>query len=85
MSEEYVEEGIKESTTSATSTSSSSTLSELSNSSSLNSSCLSSVAEEEYGNSLRVLTDAFVNFLEQAQRVNRLAARDNIKRNLSLC
>ena len=111
-SEEYVEEGIKESTTSVTSTSSSSTLSELSNSSSSNSSCstllyswsslirrsvhfhmgrllsslervyweeldseqsdssnstLSSVAEEEYGNSLRVLMDAFVNFLEQAQ------------------
>jgi len=122
--EEYVEEGIKESTTSATSTSSSSTLSESSNSSSLNSLCstslyswsslirrsvhfhtgrslsslervyweesdseqsdssnstLSSVAEEEYGNSLRVLMDAFVNFLEQVQQVNRQAARDNIK------
>jgi len=120
MSEEYVEEGIKESTTSATSTSSSSTSSESSNSSSSNSSSstssyswsslirrsihfhmgrslsslerayweesdseesdssnstLSSVAEEEYGNSLRVLMDAFVNFLEQVQQVNRHAAR----------
>ena len=121
MLEEYVEEDIKESTTSATSTSSSSTSSESSNSSSSNSSCstssyssirrsvhfhmgrllsslervyweesdseqsdssnstLFSVAEEEYGNSLRVLMDAFVNFLEQVQQVNRQATRDSIK------
>jgi len=40
---------------------------------------LSSDGEEEYGNSLRVLMNAFVNFLEQAQSINQHAIRNNIK------
>jgi len=42
-------------------------------------STLSSDVEEEYGNSLRVLMNAFVNFLEEAQQVNQQAIRNNIK------
>jgi len=42
-------------------------------------STLSSDAEEEYRNSLRVLMNAFVNFLKQAQWVNQQAARENIE------